>query len=249
MKRSLLPVGGGLGRFRGFWYNNFMPLMPRVLRLPFFLMVLLVVSSVQAQDERLFRELLLNGEKERVESKVEALYRIKARSNRHYIDLTGDNRPESLFTSKRDGEDWLQIYDHKGKEVLRELLMPHGPFSRLYRIQIRKLNDASKVMVLYFYEGVTRYLDFRGTTRIYLVSYDNNDLETLSIYKGPVIWDENRTFREHYHQRKYEVSMYDLDGDNTRELTVNYGRMNRVYKYLGKGKWHNFDDTKSLLSF
>lgn len=223
--------------------------MLRIFSLLLIVLIPLLSRQTCAQDERLFRELLLNGEKDKIESRVETLYRIKARSNRHYIDLTGDDRPESLFSSKRDGEDWIQIFDHNGKEVLRELLMPHGPFSRLFKIQIRRLNKVSKVMILHFYEGVTRHLNFKGTTRLYFVTYDNNDLKTLNIYKGPAIWDETRTYREHYHQRKYDVSMFDLDGDFTRELTVSYGRMNRVYRYLGNGKWANFDDNKVLVNF
>lgn len=165
------------------------------------------------------------------------------------VDLTDDHRPEKLFTAKRDGEDWLQIYGHDGELVFKKTLDTQGPWSRLYRIQVRKLNEQSKVMVLYFYEGITRYLEFQGTTRIYFVSYDNNDLKTLRMYKGPVIWDEKRGFKEHYHQRIYDVSFYDLDGDKTREVSISYGRMNRVYKYLGNGSWYNFDDQNVFRQF
>lgn len=213
------------------------------------LLFLFFLRCSWGQDERLFRELLLHNEKEKLNNKVETLYRIKARSNRHFLDLTADDRPESLFTAKRDGEDWLQIYDHLGKEVYRTSLQASGPWSRLYKIQVRRLNKDTKVLLLYFYEGVTRYLEFQGTTRLYFITYEKNKLDTLKLYKGPLLWDENRDFKDHYHQRKYEVSLYDLDGDNTREVSVSYGRMNRVYKYLGDGVWFNFDDRKTLLNF
>ncbi len=212
-------------------------------------LLLFFTPRVLAQDERLFRELLLNSEQEKLLRDVKPIYRIQARSNRHFLDLTEDIRNESLFTSKRDGEDWLEIFDHKGEPLLKESLDTHGPWSRLYKIQVRRLNKISKVMILYFYEGVSRYLEFQGTTRIYFISYDNNNLSSLKIYKGPVIWDEKRSFKDHYHQRVYDISFYDLDGDHTREVTVSYGRMNRVYKYLGKGNWYNFDDQEALKQF
>lgn len=202
-----------------------------------------------AQDERLFRELLLHNKHSKLINKVKPTYFLKARSNSHMVDLTGDHRPEKLFTAKRDGEDWLQIYDHAGELLFKKTLDTQGPWSRLYRIQVRKLNEKSKVMLLYFYEGITRYLEFQGTTRIYFVTYDDNNLKTLRMYKGPVIWDEKRGFKDHYHQRVYDVSFFDLDGDETREVTVSYGRMNRVYKYLGKGSWYNFDDQSVFRQF
>lgn len=213
------------------------------------LMAFLFTPFTFAQDERLFRELLLNSEKTKNQKVLKKEYRIQARSNRHYLDLTEDHRPESLFTSKRDGEDWLEIFDNQGRSVFKEMLDTHGPWSRLYRIQVRRLNDNSKVILLYFYEGINRYLEFQGTTRLYFVSYEQNKLDTLKLYKGPVIWDEKRGFKDHYHQRRYDVSLYDLDADKTREITVSYGRMNRVYKYLGKGQWYSFDAKNIMKQF
>ncbi len=222
------------------------------LMLRFLCLILITLSLSEgtwAQDERLFRELLIHSKKEKLKNRVEKVYRIKARSNRHFVDLTADNRPESLITAKRDGEDWLQIYNDKGEEVFRSFLQASGPWSRLFKIQIRRLNDKTKVLLLYFYEGVTRYLEFQGTTRLYFLTYEENKLESLKLYKGPLLWDEKRGFKDHYHQKKYEVSFYDLDGDRTREVSISYGRMNRVFKYLGKGEWFNFDDQNSLKSF
>lgn len=174
-------------------------------------------------------------------------YRLKARSNRHYVDLNGDYRQESFYTAKRDGENWIHFFDNKGKEIFAAEISAAGPWSRLFRIQMRNLSDKTKVLLLYFYEGVTKYLEFQGTSRVYFVTIDNNDLKSLAIYKGPILWDEVRGFKNHYHQRKYEISLFDLDKDSIREISVKYGRMSRIYKYLGKGEWFNFDDKKVLL--
>ncbi len=202
--------------------------------------------NIWAQDETIFRELYLYADKEKIKKRVEKDYKLKARSNRHLIDMTGDDRPESFYTAKKDGEDWFHLFDNKGKEVFRYQLDANGPWARLFRIQKRVLNDKTDVYLLYFYEGITKYLNFKGTSRLYLLTIDNKDLKSASVYKGPILWDETRDFRDHYHQRKYEVSLFDLDRDKIREVTVNYGRMSRVYKYLGKGKWLNMDDQEAL---
>ncbi len=199
-----------------------------------------------AQDEKIFRELFLYADQEKAKQKEEKVYRLKARSNRHYLDMTGDDRPESLYTAKQDGEDWIYLFDNKGRQAFRYLIQAHGAWSRLFRIQKRTLSKTTDAYLLYFYEGVTRYLNFKGTSRLYLLTIDNKDLKTASVYKGPVLWDETRDFRDHYHQRKYEVSLFDLDHDYIREVIVKYGRMSRVYKYLGSGKWYNPDDQEAL---
>lgn len=203
-------------------------------------------SLIYAQDENTFRELYLYADREKSKQKVEKDYRIKARSNRHLIDMTGDHRPESFYYAKKDGEDWFHLFDNNGKEVLRYRLDNVGPWSRLFRLQKRALNEKSDVYLLYFYEGVTKYLNFKGTSRLYFLTIDNNDMKTASVYKGPILWDETRDFRDHYHQRKYEVSLFDHDRDKVREVTVKYGRMSRIYKYMGDGKWLNNDDQEAL---
>lgn len=210
---------------------------------------LLRFEAAQAQDEKVFRDLYLFSERQKIKSKVPKSYRIRARSNRHHLDLDEDNRQESFYFAKRDGENWIHFFDWKGKEIFVSQLDAVGPWSRLFRIQVRQISKTTKVVLLYFFEGITKYLEFQGTSRMYFLTLDNNDLSTLSLYKGPILWDEVRGFKDHYHQRKYEVSFFDLDKDKTREIAVKYGRMTRIYKYLGKGKWYNFDDQKVKKSF
>lgn len=209
----------------------------------------LVTLSSVAQDEKVFRDLYLYSERQKIKSSVKKQYRIKARSNRHHIDLDGDNRQESFYYAKRDGENWLHFFNPKGEEIFAAEIDAVGPWSRLYKVQMRSLSDKTNVLLLYFYEGITKYLEFQGTSRLFFVTIDNKDLKTMSIYKGPILFDEKRGFKDHYHQRKYEVSLYDFDADYVREIAVKYGRMTRLYKYLGKGEWFNFDDQKVLLSF
>ncbi len=196
--------------------------------------------STMGQDERTFRELLTHKINEDKERSRKEEYVFKARGHRYYLDLNGDDRPESFFVSKKDGGDWLEIFDDKGIKIYDFKFDTIGSWSRVFKVQMRKISNDSKLLMLYFYEGITRYTDFQGTARVYFLSWDKNKLNTLSMFKGPYVWDEKRTFRSHYHQRKFEVSMFDFDEDFEREVAVRYGTITRVYKYLGKGKWGSY---------
>lgn len=205
-------------------------------------LLLLISFNGLAQDEKAFRDLLFYNDREILKKSYKQNYHYKVRSNKHSFDMTGDYVSESIFTAKRDGEDWIHIEDSKGNEVFRHQLDPLGPLSRLFKIQMRKIDNKSKVILLHFFEGVTRYINFRGTTRVYFLTIDDNDLSTFSLFKGPTIWDEYRTYKDHYHQRSYQISMMDFDSDGKREVSFFHRRMSRVYIYKGKGEWFTFDD-------
>lgn len=211
-------------------------------RFLFFTLLSALSLEPRAQDESTFRDIFQYSDREKRKAIKEKNYRIKARSNRHFFDFTGDGRPESFYSAKLDGEDWFILFNDKEKEVFRYQLDPIGPWSRLYRVEKRSLSDSSDVYLLHFYEGISRYINFKGTARVYFLTIDKNNLKTASVYKGPILWDETRDFRDHYHQRKYEVSLLDLDASGTRDVIVKYGRMSRVFSYKGKGKWVTLDD-------
>jgi len=204
------------------------------------LYVFILTPSLLAQDERTFRELLTENDREVKEQNRRPHYDFMVRGNRYYLDLTGDNQPESFFPSKRDGGDWLELFNSKGAKIFDFKFDTAGTFSRIYKVQMRKISATAKILIFYFYEGVTKHINLEGTARVYFLTWENDNLQSLSMFKGPYIWDENRTFRNHYHQRKFELSMYDFDGDYTREVAVRYGTITRVFKYLGRGKWNTY---------
>ena len=208
----------------------------------FLLCVSIILSSisVRSQDERVFRELLTHKIQEDKERSRKPEYDYKARGHRYYLDLNGDELPESFFISKKDGGDWLELFDRAGEKIYDYKFDTIGSWSRVFKLQMRNISSEAKLVILYFYEGITRYVNFQGTARVYFLTWDNNDLSTLSMYKGPYVWDEKRDFRNHYHQRKFELSMFDFDDDYTREIAIRYGSITRVYKYMGKGKWGSY---------
>ena len=207
-----------------------------------FLVAAMHATETWSQDERTFRELLLYQAKKDQENAKKPEYDYKVTGNRYFLDLTGDDRPESFFVAKRDGQDWVEFFDNKNEKLYEFKFDTVGSWSRVYRVQKRKISETSNVLIFYFFEGITRYVNFRGSARVYFLSWDGDDLSTLNMFKGPYVWDEQRTFRNHYHQRKSEVSMYDFNNDDVREIAVRYGSITRVFKYMGKGSWQQYGD-------
>jgi len=201
---------------------------------------LLLSHKAFSQDERTFRDILTHSERLDATRRLAPEYKYQARSHRYYLDIDEDGAPESFYSSKRDGEDWLTIFSNKGREIYRFRFDTVGPWSRLFKIQMRRISKSTKVLILYFFEGMTKYINFQGTSRVYFLTLENNNFKTLSTFKGPYTWDEYRSFKEHYHQRKFKVSLFDFDKDREREIAVRYGLITRVYKFMGEGIWKSY---------
>ena len=203
-----------------------------------FTLFILQLNLAYAQDEKAFRDLLMHSRKNsmQIEETIEN-GDFKVRSPRYRIDMFSNKRAESFYTAKVDGRDWLTIFDDQQKQVFRYNFEGKGPWGRIYKVQKRKLSDNTNIFIFYYYEGITRYIEFKGTARIYFLTVDNNDVNSLSMYKGPTVWFEHRNQQDNLMSRKYEVSLFDFENDNIREVAVRFHDITRVYKYMGKGKW------------
>ena len=95
-------------------------------------------------------------------------------------------------------------------------------------------------MVLYYYEGISKYTEMQSTSRIYLVTIDNNDLKTMKAFKGPSVFEEHKSLKGHYHLRNYQVYLQDLNNDGIKEVIVKYRNVSQVLLYDGDGKWKSF---------
>lgn len=214
------------------------------IRLPKTLCVItffLFATLVRAQDERFTRKLLSGDLTRIVAPQSESKYIYKARTPYYEIDINKDHRSESFVVEKKDGEDWIHVYDYSKKKIYSYKLNAGGPESRLYRITSKRLSNQTMVYVLYFFEGVNKHLDFRSQARLYFLTIDNNDLSSIATYKGPAYWEEFKSFKHnHYHQRKYSLSAIDLNKDGVKELSLSYNNIKRVYFYAGRGSWRTF---------
>lgn len=202
--------------------------------------LVLGVNNGHAQDERLFRQ-MLSGELTRDYGQVEkSLYYFKAASDFYEFDFNDDKRSEKIQFSKKDGEDWMAVFDQKGKRVFKYRFETKGIKSRAFKISVRQLSKKSKLFMIYFFEGFTKYLESQGTGRLYFLTIDDKKLTTLSMHKGPYFFEEFKSFKGHYHQRKHDVSLYDFNKDGTRDVAVRYNLTTRVFFYDGNGKWNRF---------
>jgi hypothetical protein len=201
------------------------------------LISLFLSHGALAQDERFFRE-LFTGDLAKKEKKIfKGKLKFRHAGDMHKFDLNGDNRLEGIIAEKQDGQDFIHIHDWKGKRIFSGKLEPMGLNSWLYRISVRRFAKNSKVLILYFYEGETEYLEYRANVRLYFLTMETNDLGTLSLNKGPVIWDEYEDFKDHYHQRRYRIGLYDYNKDGIKEIAVHYHLSSWVYFYKSPGKW------------
>lgn len=204
------------------------------------LLLLLCINSffVAAQDERLIRKYFTNknliiSEKQ----KLDKDYFFQVNSPIYRIDLNSDQKKEMIIWDIKDGRNWINIYNIYKKRIKRFELTTKGHGSKVYRISIRKISAKTKILFVYFYEGKTKYLDFTGSSRVYFISIDNNNLNTLSIYKGPAIWGEGEYRNTHYHQRKYRLSLFDFNNDGVLEVLIKDHKNSRVYFYEKYQTW------------
>lgn len=213
------------------------------MRFFLFFTLFLTLNPLQAQDERFFRR-ILSGEL--IESErppvFEKTYHFVAQSPLYEIDLNGDKKKEALSYEIKDGEHWINIFSASdGKKIIFQGKMETaGKDASLFKISLRELSSKLKVLILFFYEGNSQYLDFNGTGRVYLITFEKNDLSTLHLSPGPAFFQEKEQRNLGYYQRNYAVEIFDYNKDGVRELTVKHGHISRVMMYLGGGKWKEF---------
>ena len=91
--------------------------------------------------------------------------------------------------------------------------------------------------MLFLDKGKTVGRRFESTARIFLLSFENNDLSTLSLTMGPHHFQEKEGQREQYWRRDLKVSIRDVNGDGVRDIIVEYNRIQRIMTYKKFGVW------------
>ena len=209
------------------------------LLLPLFLLIMSWRAT--AQDERYFRQ-LFSGEINKTETVVdEKKYSYFVHSPYYALDLNRDGVSEQIVFVKKDNEDWIEILNSEKKKIFGYLFENKGFDSELFRVELKTLSSKTSILLLYYYEGVSKYINFQGTSRVYAITIDNNDLRTMKAFKGPSFFDEEKTFKGHYHKRNYEVFLEDLNRDGVKELIVKHRNTSNVFIYQGQGHWQTFN--------
>ena len=203
-------------------------------------MILIALSwRAVAQDERFFRQ-LFSGDLTKTDQADQRKYSYVIHSPFYQIDLNRDAKEENLVFVKKDGEDWLEILDSDKKKIYSYQFENKGFDSELFKVELKTLSPTTSVLLLYYYEGVSRYIEFQGTSRIYALTLDHNDLKTIKTFKGTSFFDELKSQRGHYHKRHYQVYLEDLNNDSVKELIIKHQRMSNVFMYKGNGQWMTF---------
>ena len=193
-----------------------------------------------AQDERYFRQLFSGEINKEQEAEKEKKYSHFFHTPYYALDINRDGKAEHLVFVKKDNEDWIEILDSDRKKFFGYQFENKGYDSELFRIEYKTLSSTTSILLLYYYEGVTKYIDFQGTSRVYAITIDNNDLKTLKTFKGPSFFDEQKTFKGHYHKRHYEVYLEDLNNDSVKEFIIKHNNYSKVFMYKGDGNWQSF---------
>lgn len=202
-----------------------------------FSLILTYFNLCQAQDERFFREIYTDKLKNRNLNIDTRKRKVIVRSPLYQLDINDDGLTESLISEKQDNEDYFVIENFRGQVIFRERLYATGAKASLYKIGWSRIHKKSKVLILHFFEGYTRSTKFEGIARLYFVTIDNNDIDSLKMTKGPYMWHEFEKPRETFWRRAFKVNVLDYNKDGVREVSVNFNKINSLYFYKGGGEW------------
>lgn len=192
-----------------------------------------------AQDERYYRQMLsgalpdFNSDEVKKNEKIHYSFS----SSSYRIDLNKDGTEEYIQTMKRDGVDWIQISDFSGRKIFESKLFAMGAESVIYKVRFTQISRDVKALILFLDEGKTHSVKFESTARIYVLSFEKNNLETMTLSQGPHFYHEKEAQREQYWRRHYQVNIVDFDGDGIKEISIQYNHIQRMMKYIGRGEW------------
>ncbi len=191
-----------------------------------------------AQDERYYRQ-ILNGELPKLGQEIRELqeHQFNVKGASYSIDLNDDGIEEVVQPQKRDGVDWIEIKDSSQRKIFDSKLLAMGGESVIYKAKLARLSPTVKVLIVFLDEGKTSGRRFESTARIYLITFENNDLATMQITTGPHHFHEKEGQRDQYWLRDYAVEVRDVDKNGVRDIVVEYNHIQQIMVYKGKGDW------------
>ncbi len=194
-------------------------------------------AELWAQDERFFRDIFtkeLSKDNHKDDWK-ESRYLIK--SPDYMIDVDDDKVKESFSFYKADGTDRLEIKTGD-QSIFSYRFDVQGQRSGVFKMDIYQISGMSRLFLIYYYEGFTDYLNFKGTGRLYFLTIDYNSFKTFSMYKGPSFFvEQDLKPSRRFVLRNYKVQIEDYNQDSIQEVSVSYKKTKRVYFYKGNGQW------------
>jgi len=160
-------------------------------KLLFLLIMLFLSARAMSQDERYFRQIFNGDVLQAPNTGIEKKYSYFIHTPFYALDINHDQIPEEILFVKKESEDWIEIYSYdlgEKKKILAYRFETKGYESELYRIEYKRLSAKTSILILYYFEGVSRYIELQSTSRIYAITIDNDDLKTLNVFKGPSLF-------------------------------------------------------------
>lgn len=199
-------------------------------------------TSLYGQDERFFKELFfdeLNMTKD-TSSSSKGIYDKIVHSDAIRFDLDRDGKLESIVFLKKDAEDWVDIFNHQRKKIFSFRFAAKGIASKIHKVEIKTLGKDTVAVLFYYYEGMVKYLDFNASGRLYILTIDHQNLKSISMFKSQSFYEESRGQKVPYHERSYDVTVLDLNGDSIKEVMIKQRHVSSVFWYKGNGKWATY---------
>ena len=123
------------------------------------ILVFFLISPVQAQDERYFRQILSGELPQNIQeapSPLVSQFNVNGPSYR--FDLNEDNNEEIIETQKRDGVDWIEIRTSSQNKIFQTQLPVMGAESYIYKMKIVHLSTKLKAIIVFVDEGKVVFL-------------------------------------------------------------------------------------------
>jgi hypothetical protein len=196
--------------------------------LRWFVLIFFIVSFKSfGQDERYFHKLF---DKRLITDDHKTPYKWKVPSKVYKLDLDQDGAKEGLAIEYRDQDTWLSIYEGRVK-VFSYKLVPTGLKSKLFRVRLKTLSPDVLGIVLYFYEGYTKYLNTHSVSRFYFGAILKGNLRKIKMIRGPHFFEEREDWLGNYDQNSYGLHFFDYNGDGIKDISVKSKLVSRVYFY------------------
>ncbi len=194
---------------------------------------LLIPCGLLAQDERYFRELFVKEKIEKVE--VKKTYKYTVPTPFYSLDVNGDGKNESFVYSKKESEDWLDIFDSEKNPIFSYKFDTFGVKSRLYKMRFSSIDENIGIALCYFYEGHVKYSETDSSGRVYLLTFHKKKFDNFKMLKGPYLFYEHKGLKRGYVRRIKDVEILDLNNDKRNEVLFKHNLYSEVYSITNDG--------------
>ena len=185
-----------------------------------FIFLFFQTSSNYAQNEVQFKA-MIDGDIKKIKSTLNRKDKLfRAFSNYYKIDLNGDGYYEGIAIEESDLGSSIHFFRNY-YEYFQELpISSGGSYSKVERIELKRISQTENVILVYFSEGLTKYLSTRSRHRLYAIYIPENLFKKpFVLSEGPVIFEEFES-KGHYHVSQMDVRVEDLDLDGTSEIVI-----------------------------